>query len=132
MALNDCKFIGRLVRGIEDEGVVTVRQINGQDTKIYKNSIAVERDYTDSSGKRPVDFIDFTAWKQQADFLEKYAQKGKQIMISGRLEVRSWKPEGAEHNRKDVSVNVGYVQIIEWPDKNDNAVTTEYSGGVPF
>lgn len=132
MALNDCKFIGRLVRDVNDDGVVTVKQINGQDTKIYKNSLAVERDYTDSSGKRPVDFIDFTAWRQQADFLEKYAQKGKMILISGRLEVRSWKPEGAEYSRKDVSINANYTQVIEWPDKDNNNTNDALYENVPF
>lgn len=42
-------------------------------------TVAVQRDYTDSGGKRQADFIDCVAYRQSADFLCKHFGKGQMI-----------------------------------------------------
>lgn len=53
-------------------------------------SIACDQDFTDKDGKRPTDFIDCTAWRQTAEFIAKYFQKGSEIIVSGRLQNEKW------------------------------------------
>lgn len=52
--------------------------------------IAVERDYADQGGERATDFFDIVAWRGTAEFLCKYFEKGRKVVLDGRLQTRSW------------------------------------------
>ena len=51
--------------------------------------IACDRDYQIDGGQK-CDFVDCTAWRKTAEFVSKYFQKGKPILIQGRLQMREW------------------------------------------
>ena len=53
-------------------------------------TVAVDRDYSDSSGNRETDFIDCTIWRQGAEILDKYFRKGQLILVEGRMQSRKW------------------------------------------
>ena len=53
-------------------------------------TIAVDRKVT-KDGKKEADFITISAWRQTAEFICKYFQKGSAIIICGSLQTRSWK-----------------------------------------
>ena len=53
-------------------------------------SVAVSRDYINGHGERDVDFINCVAWRQKGEFVSKYFQKGSMIVVSGRLQMRTW------------------------------------------
>lgn len=52
--------------------------------------IACDRSYVQQGQPRQADFIDIVAWRQQADFVSKYFQKGSMIAIEGRLQTRNY------------------------------------------
>jgi single-strand DNA-binding protein len=52
--------------------------------------IACDRSYVQQGQQRQADFIDIVAWRQQADFVSKYFQKGSMIAIDGRLQTRNY------------------------------------------
>jgi single-strand DNA-binding protein len=53
-------------------------------------SIAVNRKYKDESGNNPCDFINIVAWRQTAEFVNKYFKKGKPILVCGQLQTRNY------------------------------------------
>ena len=54
-------------------------------------SVAVERDFPNkTTGEREVDFIDCVAWRQTGEFVKNWFKKGSMIVVSGRLQMRSW------------------------------------------
>lgn len=65
--------------------------------------IAVERDYTDGSGERETDFFSIVAWRGTADFLSNYFDKGRKVVVSGRLQTRTWTDQ---ENHKRVTVEI--------------------------
>lgn len=51
--------------------------------------LKVERDFKDRiTGRRESDFFRVVAWRQQAEFLDKYAHKGDQITVKGVIQNR--------------------------------------------
>ncbi|MFV0485094.1 MAG: single-stranded DNA-binding protein [Candidatus Saccharimonadales bacterium] len=70
-------------------------------------SVAVNRTFKDSSGQQQeaVSFIDCSAWGRAGEIIAQYAKKGSGIMISGRLDQRSWEDkEGQKRSRVEIIV----------------------------
>nr|DAG65923.1 MAG TPA: Single strand binding protein [Caudoviricetes sp.] len=64
--------------------------------------IAVDRKFK----KDETDFINCTAWRQTAKFIQKYFTKGQEICISGNLQVRKWEDkDGNTRYATDVVVD---------------------------
>jgi len=53
-------------------------------------TLAVNRQFTDSQGKREADFINCVIWRKAAENLCKFTHKGSLIGIDGRLQTRSY------------------------------------------
>lgn len=60
-------------------------------------TIAVNRTYGD---KDQADFIQIVAWRQRAEFICKYFEKGSQILICGSLQTRSY--EDKDGNKRNI------------------------------
>ena len=71
-------------------------------------SVAVNRNYKDSSGSQQesVSFIDCSAWGRAAEIIAQYAKKGSGILVSGRLEQRSWEDKTTGQKRSRVEIVV--------------------------
>jgi len=80
--LNAIILHGRLVRDPE------LRRTQSG-VAVASTAIAVDRDYT-KDGNREADFIELVAWRQTGELLTKHWTKGKEILISGRLQMRNW------------------------------------------
>ena len=93
--------MGRLTRDPE------MRQTqNG--VSVCSFSIAVNRRFA-KDGQQNADFINCTAWRQQAEFICKYFQKGSMISVVGNLQSRSWEnQEGKKQYATDVVVDEVY------------------------
>jgi single-strand DNA-binding protein len=52
-------------------------------------TVAVSRRFS-KDGQQQTDFINCVAWRQQAEFLCKYFQKGSSIQLCGNIQTRSW------------------------------------------
>ena len=57
---------------------------------VARFTIAVNRNYTAKDGQQQTDFISCVAWRQLAEFLCRYFQKGSSIQLCGSIQTRSW------------------------------------------
>ena len=53
-------------------------------------SVAVDRRFSGGSGERQTDFINCVAWRQSAEFIAKYFNKGKLIGVEGSIQTRNY------------------------------------------
>ena len=65
--------------------------------------IACDRSYVQQGQERQADFIDIVAWRQRADFVSKYFQKGSMIAVEGSLQTRNYQDKNG-NNRTAVEV----------------------------
>jgi single-strand DNA-binding protein len=63
-------------------------------------TVAVDRRFADkNTGERQADFISCTAWRQTAEFVSRYFNKGKLICVEGSLRTGSYQ----DRNHSDVT-----------------------------
>lgn len=60
---------------------------------VLQNSIAVRNDFKNANGEYESEFLNIVAWKQTAEFLNKYANKGSKIAVEGRLTTRNYEKQ---------------------------------------
>ena len=53
-------------------------------------TLAITRRFANAQGNREADFLPIVAWRQLADFVEKYVKKGKKLAVIGTVQVRSY------------------------------------------
>lgn len=53
-------------------------------------TVAVDRSYAKQGEQKQTDFINCVAWRQNAEFITKYFQKGSMIAVQGSIQVRSY------------------------------------------
>lgn len=104
--LNTVTIIGRLTRDPE------LRR-TGSGIAVASFTVAVERDFgSREDGKKETDFVDCVAWRQTGEFISKYFSKGTMIVVTGRLQTRSW-TDMEEVKRKATEVNVSQAYFGE-------------------
>ena len=71
-------------------------------------SVAVNRVYRDTSGeqKEDVSFIDCSAWGKLGEMINQYAKRGSGVLVSGRLDQRSWEDKNTGQKRSRVEIVV--------------------------
>jgi len=69
-------------------------------------SLAVNRSWRNANGEQQeaVDYIDCTIWGKPAEIINQYMKKGSGILVSGRLQQRSWEQEGQKRSKVEVVV----------------------------
>ena len=72
--------------------------------------IACERSYSSKGEERKADFFTITAWRQTAEFVCKYFQKGSMIAIEGSLQTRQYQDQQGS-NRTVVEVVASNVSF---------------------
>ena len=70
--------------------------------KIAKYSLAVNRRYKTSDGevKEEVVFVDCDQFGKGAEVVEKYCEKGKALMVEGRLKMDQWETKDGQKRSK--------------------------------
>lgn len=81
-------------------------------------SIAVNRNYK-SGEEQQADFINIVAWRQTAEFITRYFQKGSLIGIEGSIQTRRYQDSNG-NNRTAFEVVVNNAQFVE-SKRNNNA-----------
>ncbi len=73
-------------------------------------TVAVDRSFS-KNAERQTDWIDVTAWRSTAEFICKYFQKGKPIIVEGSLQTRTYDDKnGSKHKVTEiVADNVEFV-----------------------
>jgi single-strand DNA-binding protein len=84
-------------------------------TSLVNFGVANNRSYMVNGEKREeTHYFDCEAWGKLADIIRQYANKGKQVMIEGRLKYDSWdSPEGKKQSR--VRIVVENLQLLGSP-----------------
>ena len=91
--LNHITIMGRLTRDPE------LRR-TGSGVAVASFTVAVDRDFSGrDGGEKETDFIDCVAWRQTGEFVSKYFTKGRMIVVSGRLQIRSWTDKDGNKRR---------------------------------
>ncbi|MCX6362366.1 MAG: single-stranded DNA-binding protein [Armatimonadetes bacterium] len=103
--LNRIVLIGRLTRDPEQSYATS-------GVAIAKFSVAVDRPIRNENGERDTDFIDCVAFKQRAEFLHKYARKGRLVAVEGRLQIRQWQAQDGS-KRRSAEVVADNVELLD-------------------
>lgn len=63
---------------------------NSQDVAMYNNTLAIKNNFKNKDGNYDTEFINYVAFRQTADYLNKYSKKGTLISIEGRVSSRNY------------------------------------------
>lgn len=69
-------------------------------------SLAVNRTWKGQDGtmQEAVSYIDCVAWGRTGEVIAQYMQKGRPILVSGRLDQRSWEQDGNKRSKVEVII----------------------------
>lgn len=109
--MNSCNFTGRIANDLE-------LRTSPSGVSVCSFSLAVKRPRV----KDETDFINFTAFRQTAEYLATYAKKGTLIEVSGVLTSRKWQDKNG-NNRTSFEVIVDNASILE--SKNNTQATQQ-------
>ena len=91
---------------------------------VLSNSIAMRNDYKNANGEYDTTFINFVAYRNNAEFLNKYASKGSKVLIEGRINNRSYdKQDGTKAYITEVIADK--VELLGTPAKKEEAPKTQ-------
>jgi len=121
--LNHIVIMGRLTRDPD-------RRQTGEGTPVTSFSIACERDFKNSNGERQTDFVDCTAWRSTAEFVEKYFRKGSLAVVSGRLQIRDYTDKQG-NKRKAAEIVVDNIYFGESKKSSDGSSGGSYEDPTP-
>lgn len=108
--LNNISIMGRIVKDPEVR-----KTTSGKSVCTF--TIANDRPKS-SNAEKETDFLEVTTWHGMADFIGKYFTKGKPIVVTGRLQTRSWQDKEGK-NRKDYTIVATSVDFV--PSDNSSS-----------
>lgn len=118
--LNHIVIMGRLTRDPE------LRR-TGSGKAVARFTVAVDRDFSQGDQKE-TDFIDCVAWQNTGEFVSKYFQKGSMIVVSGRLQIRSWTDkDGNKRRTAEVVADNVYFGDSNKKDSQNGSDPAEYT-----
>lgn len=85
-------------------------------TAVAGFTLAVDRKYKSKDFEKQTDFIRMTAFGKTAEFIQRYTQKGQEILIEGEMQQNDWEKDGVKHQSYQVVVN----QVHFCGSKQDN------------
>lgn len=84
--MNKVCLVGRLTKDAEI-------RVTNSGLSVASFTVAINRTYKNKNGEYDTDFINCVAYKNNAEYLGKYATKGSQVGIDGRIQIRSYDAE---------------------------------------
>jgi single-strand DNA-binding protein len=78
-------------------------------------SLAVNRTWRGADGQQQeaVSYIDCVAWGKPGEIIAQYLQKGRALLVSGRLDQRSWDDKDSGQKRSKVEVIVEDFNFVD-------------------
>jgi single-strand DNA-binding protein len=124
-SLNKVFLIGNLVRPPE-------LRYTPSGTAVADLRIAVNRSFTTQTGEKRDDtcFLTIVVWGKQAEACGEYLDKGRPIMVEGRLQTREWETKDGQ-KRNVVEVVADRVQFLG-RGKETAGATAAVPGAEPF
>lgn len=81
--INNVVLMGRLVA--DPELRTTANGIS-----VVSARLAVDKNFVKQGEERKADFIDLVAWRQTAEFISRYFQKGSMLAVQGSIQTRTY------------------------------------------
>lgn len=103
--LNHAVLMGRLTAAPE-------LRYTTNNIPVVSFTLAVNRNYGGRGGQNNTDFIDIVAWRQQAEFVSKYFNKGQLVAVEGAIQTRTYQDRNG-NNRKAVEIVADRVHFAE-------------------
>ncbi|MDD3122428.1 MAG: single-stranded DNA-binding protein [Candidatus Izemoplasmatales bacterium] len=118
--LNKVVLIGRLARDPE------LRYTTNNNIPVVSFTLAVSRpfqskDQSTGDNNNTADFINCTAWRNQAENVSKYIQKGSLVAVDGRLQTRDYMDEKNNVRRYVTEVVCDSVVFLESKSQRENS-----------
>ena len=89
--MNKITLLGRLTKDVE------LKLIG--DRPLAEFSLAVNRKYKNAQGERETDFFNCKLWGKTAETLQQHTMKGQQLLVSGRVEIRTFTNQEGQNVR---------------------------------
>lgn len=116
--MNNVTLVGRLTRDPElKETMSGVHRL--------QFTVAIDRRFKNADGEREADFISCVAWRQTAEFIAKYFNRGMKIGIIGSIQTGSYEKDGITVYTTDVNADQAY--FIESKRDGSGYQTGEHS-----
>ena len=74
--------------------------------------VAVQRKYKNSAGNYDADFLTVIAWRQNADFCNKYLDKGRKVAVEGSIQTRQYDAQDGS-KRFVTEIIADHVEIMD-------------------
>ena len=116
--MNSVCLIGRLTRNPKLHKTQTGKSV-------ASFSLAVDRRVRPESDGPKADFIPVIAWNKLADVAVNHLEKGRRVLVEGRIQTRSYTAQD-ETVRRVVEVVALGIEFLDAPKKPDN-----WDNGIP-
>lgn len=103
--LNTVVLMGRLTSDPE-------LRHTSNDVAVTSFTLAVNRSYAKAGTERVTDFIDVVAWRNTAEFVSKYFNKGQLVAVQGSIQTRTYQDKDG-NKRKAFEVVADNVHFAE-------------------
>lgn len=119
--INSFTGVGRLTRKPE-------LKVTGGGTSVTRFTLAIDRDFKDENGNRKADFPNMVAWGKMAENFCTFADKGRLVGVTGRLETRTY--DDKDGKRVYVTeVVINNFSFLDSRNQNQQAQNAPYNGG---
>ncbi len=85
---------------------------------MYSNTLAITNDFKNKNGEYDSEFVNYIAYRTTADYLNKYAKKGKLVQIEGRINTTSNEKNGEK--RYYTKIIVDSASVLEKVKQEEN------------
>lgn len=124
--LNHITIMGRLTRDPE-------MRRTGSGVAVTSFTIACDRDFSGKGSEKETDFIDVTAWRNTAEFVNSYFNKGRMAVVSGRLQIRKWTDKnGTERRSAEVVADNVYFGDSKKEESATSASSSNVQNFIPY
>lgn len=72
---------------------------------VTRFTIAVDKNFTPKGEEKKVDFIDCVAWRNDAEFICNYFDKGQMIAVMGEINTGSYEKDGIKRKTWEVKID---------------------------
>lgn len=119
MAFNKVILMGNLTRDPELRSTTS-------GSSVASFALAITRNWNNAQGERQEEtsFIDCEAWGRTGETIAKYVQKGRQLLVSGRLRQDTWQDKDTGKNRSTLRVVVEEFSFVSDGNRGGSAPQT--------
>lgn len=109
--MNKITLLGRLTKDVE------LKLIG--DRPLAEFSLAVNRKYKNAQGERETDFFNCKLWGKTAETLQQHTMKGQQLLVSGRVENRTFVNQEGQNVRFTEVIVEEFDFVEKSPNQNN-------------